>query len=314
MKIVLFCLQVVFFLGCTHSQKSSQADLNESVDVQLPKHKTVRLEKSPQPSKDIGPHPLKPRPSLTTEGKKVIVRGVYLYPAGSMSFGYLYLIEQLKNRGIKFHALSGTGLSALLAAMYCKYQDDNTIYWKLYTLQKELKQAGKWYGRKWRKVIDKYIDSEFSNDLVERLPLLFSVALIEDGERRVRHTGNLAELLKKSFQLSGATYSVLAKHDKMGSSIFDPIGLDLKYELSLYPGQFTYQLIDELYLGLFGKLKGHFLDDSFHHLNLKLEQVPIDKIIDYGVLRQTIDPQLPSLINLIKEKEEQWQNTARVSH
>lgn len=295
--LLLNFISLVLLQSCAnHRIKHSGESVPLTVDSSVNNY--LEIENS-----SYGPEPIKN--SYEKQKMRSPIWGVYLVPAGSLSFSYLECLEKLEHKGIKLKVIAGSDMSALIAAMYAKYKNKNIIQWKIFKLQIKLKKLKLWYGKEWLETITSFIRDEFKDDRIEKMSILPLIPLIENGNVIVKGAGLISDILEDNFRLNGKVTSYLVGNEHSPTRIFSKVGVDLYATLSVLPDKIDFKSPDDFIWGVYSKLP-YMLSSEEYYFKINGLEHSLDEIVEYNTYKKEIENDLTRTVDLLEEMQKDW--------
>lgn len=162
------------------------------------------------------------------------------------------LFKSIEQNNLRVNKLVGTGMSAIISALYLKERakgvknSTHTVEWKLYQLNRKINRYTP-YSNSWRKVALDFINKEFKGLDFKQLKGLL-IPYVEDG-KTVFYTGDVSIALKKSINFS-ARSNFLVNPRELRSELYIR-GSKKIYSISINPFETNLTKIDGFHYGVF---------------------------------------------------------------
>lgn len=198
---------------------SENVAINETVQVE----KETDSKYSPNINDGIIPTQFK----ITKKKKDNKVIGVILDGSGYRSFLFPDLFSGFESKGFKVHVLAGYELGAVVAALVAKYESPEKVEWVLFKLKNQLKEHSA-YSKRWMKVFNSFLESEFKNENVQDYKLVLALPYYDSKFERLvfKKRGVVKDLLSRHL-----IYCENSRERKISKNAFTLEGLDIDWPI-----------------------------------------------------------------------------------
>ena len=239
------------------------------------------------------------------------VVGIHLAPAAYHVAGYISLFRSLEEHKIKISALSGEGISAIVAALYAKYQDSNRVEWKLYALFGNLKDVYP-FTKEWKQRIALFLEEEFQDQKLHQLKALLLVPLISNHEIVVRSNALVVTTLMSSLNITGADSKSITQSSLLSTQVNfkryleDFAKTDIIFQVSILPETFKLSGNSGFLLGIYSKKFYQLAKQGSLFYQLDYLLTPVDEIPNIGEAMARTKKSSDNLAMLIFNKIQMW--------
>lgn len=206
---------------------------------------------------------------LTKEGSIVDINSVewialYIPPSLYLTASNLVVVDKIRRCTKSKIILSSTGFSALMAALFAKYQAIQKVEWKMYRLSKIL-EGSKPFSKSWKKELSYFIDETFKNEYFSdlKVPLVINL-YAQDGQVTEHYKGKLAPILKAALNIEdflGNNFDPSRFNKIFNSRYIDRLAKDWKILLNSHYSKFIFKY-DRGYLwGKYSQISQHIKND-----------------------------------------------------
>ena len=311
----LFCIPI-FLVIYSCSTDSTSSNYIETVPVfNAQEHFLPNIEADSTTNSELGPSPLEPYAITAAQKERIPVVAITLGPGINRVFGHISLLKSLKESTITLHYLSGTGLAAIIAAMYAADMTPDKIEWVFYTFFNEAKEYPP-YSPKWLDSLKSILNKVFADKMIEDLNHTLFLPLYNREAHLIEYprTGHLVTALMNNLQLlpnnRKLKYSSAFTHQIYGTSTLKKNGANIIVNIDVL-GQgiffdskhdFLYNIFSEI-SAIIGREK-ETLDMFFE---LPISKMPLDSLKELPLYLQLSAEESKLIIQSVKNKIEQWQ-------
>lgn len=180
------------------------------------------------------------------ENRDIKSRALHFVPAFYDSSKYLGSIQAFEEKGLNVNAVSGQGLSAIVAFFYAFYGRGSLAEWHWYQFLNNIKKSTSIYKEPWRKQVSRILRKGYGRIRFRELKKLLVVPLCKDsGEVTYLYRGDVIDAIMKSFVVDQPTEfgscisSNLYRYDK-----FEELNVDELYVFNAIGKNFKLRNID----------------------------------------------------------------------
>ena len=314
-SIHTFILLVILFLAsCALEQKRKNSNF-ETVNVPIDKS-SVNIDGEDQLSAHAygyGPKEIHNNLEQSELATREPVIALHLAPAGYHMAGYISLLRSIEQQKIKIAAISGEGLSSVLAALYAKYNDSNRVEWKLYSMFGRLQKVP-FYSIKWKEKVQTFLEKEFENKKEHQLRSLLLVPLVVNDEVVMTKEEPVEIAVMSSLNITGSGLkaerlsSLLSTEVDYKEYLTQHASADIVFQVGILPENFNLKGNSGYQYGIYSK-KVYLLakkSDVFYQLDY-LEN-PIDEIPNIGEAIARTKKSSDNITSVMLKKINDWKN------
>ncbi|GAB4009646.1 MAG: hypothetical protein Fur0010_00690 [Bdellovibrio sp.] len=224
-KLHIFTFMTFLFINsCSHlnnseDRTSKNIAINETVQVE----KEIDSKYSPNINDGIIPTQFE----ITKKKRDNKVIGVILNGSGYRSFLFPDLFSGFESKGFKVHVLTGYELGAVVAALIAKYESPEKVEWVLFKLKNQLKEYSA-YSKRWMKLFNSFLESEFKNDNVQDYKLVLALPYYDSKFEKLvfKKRGVVRDLLSQHL-----IYCESSREGKISKNVLTLEGLDIDWPI-----------------------------------------------------------------------------------
>ena len=202
LKIALIFFMLLLAVGCSGKKTVTPTEQSSAEQSYGP----PPVLESYGPPELIGPSlppAVAPFPSIVSnENDYAIVLG----PGGVRAFAHIGVLHELEDREVKFRAVYGLELGALIGALYGN-SNANKAEWEIYKFDKDnfLDKGLLGYSSKSKhgKSFERFIEKIFKNKNLESFKTPVFVSFVENNRLKLINKGNTKSLLRVSAAMTG---------------------------------------------------------------------------------------------------------------
>ncbi|MCK5882532.1 MAG: patatin-like phospholipase family protein [Bacteriovoracaceae bacterium] len=274
----------ILIQGCSTvntTKRSSVRDFGVAVDVGQKATSSLDISRT----SSAGPVITENNDVINVEQKQQDVVALILGPGGNRTAGHVGFIKALEEHKLKVHIVTGTGLGAVVAALYASGKRSDRIEWFFYKLFNKTKNFTP-YSQNWLEVTQIMLREEFGSKRIEELPTATIIPLYDLKERRIHYfsRGPVVELLSENLKLSNnreSRFISSLQWEIHSIKFLKSYGADKLLGVSVLGREVLFQKWDDYLLGVFGKAiamsrtSAELLDWS---IELPTDTLPIDSV------------------------------------
>ena len=304
MKLISYLLLFCFLLAGCSSIKPIQTTGNKPDNVELIL-KNSNIESTEQVQEDpslktkveetvrvgeqggeIYSNPDSIQPPLEKIEKKVKI-GINFGPGLNRVINYVSVLKALERHNLSPAVVTGTGMGAVVAAMYADGMTPEMIEWNFYKYFKEYKSSRP-YEKDWLEEIDQMLLTKLKNSKVEETKRKFFVTLYDRNLKKAFYFdhGNIRELLLKGLSLPGSTnenseqkYGAVFEKEVFNARLLAQMGVDFTLGVDSLGTKFDFDRPNEFLIGVYGRASGR----------IQKEKSSLDYIITLPLSKMNLD-------------------------
>jgi hypothetical protein len=198
------------------------------------------------------------KPSL----KKIKI-ALNLGPGIYRSINYVSVLKQLERKGLAPDIVTGTGMGAIVAAMYATGMTPEVIEWNFFKYFKE-KRNNKPYDKDWVSEIDDAFLWKFKNTNVQDTKKRFFITLYDHNTQKTYYfdKGNIRNLLLLNLKLAtyvnestgSQKYSAAFEKEVFNARLLRQLGADLTIAADALGTSIEFENSNEFLFGVFTKI------------------------------------------------------------
>jgi hypothetical protein len=237
------------------------------------------------------------------------ILAIELASAMYSSIAYIEFLNRLE-KNIKPKVLVANGFTAIIAALYIKYQSSNRVSFKMFALLSRIKSI-KPYSREWLEEINNFIDKEFLERKQEGYKTLLVIPSYNGSDIELIYTGLLASNLKSAVNLGERSTNFLLRPSSEYEKKLNKLGIDLHYKISVFGEKTIIQSESGFLLGVYSKIKGYSLLKRHRYKSLELNKLQIDKIENTIDISVEARKRSNAITHEIEQAIEDWKESKR---
>lgn len=213
--------------------------------------------------------------------------GICFGPGLNRVINYVSVLKALERHNLAPTVVTGTGMGAIVAAMYANGMTPEMIEWNFYKYFKEYK-VSKPYETDWIKQVDRLLLSKFKNSKVEDTKKKFYITLYDQTLKQAFYFdhGNIRDLLLIGLHLPGSNvsnseqkYSAAFEKEVFNSHLLQQMGVDFTLGIDGLGTKFDFDRPNEFLIGIYGRTSGRIQKEksSFDYVvTLPLSKMNLD--------------------------------------
>jgi hypothetical protein len=253
---------------------------------------------------------------VETQEKKSRI-GICFGPGLNRVINYVAVLKILERYNMAPLVVTGTGMGAIIAAMYAEGMTPEAIEWIFYKYFKENKITRP-YEKEWLKQIDQFLLSKFKDSKIEETKKKFYVTLYDRQLKKAFYFdhGNIRDLLLKGLQLesnirdvSGPKFEAAFEKEVFNSRLLSQMGVDFTLGIDGLGTKFDFDHPNEFLIGIYGRTSGRIQKEksTFDYVvTLPLAKMNLDSSKDLPrYMKKTTEfmgKELPQIKNKIQLK------------
>lgn len=225
-----------------------------------------------------------------------------LYPALYKSIGYVSFLKEIDEKEIDVQIFSASGFSAIVAALYIKYENANRVEWKIFSLIRLLK-GEKVYSSGWKKIISNFLHDEFGDMKLVELNKLLIIPQAKNNRVSFNFHLTVKRAVLNSLNLkSRNSNSILLSHNFKYEQAIKKLGADIIFRVSALVKRPLFKQGDDFIFGVYSKLAGNMLMESlkFNLINEDNEFYYIDHVENLTDELSKVDNSVKQLVLKLK--------------
>lgn len=260
-----YSLCLFFILSC--SQGPVQNSLNGSIGIvgvrtddkeriKIPDIKDKEIFKSG----GFGPSPIQQKVVQRAVSKKNPVVALILGPGINRSIAHISFLKAVNEKNIPIHVISGSGVSAIVAALYASGMTPSKMEWVFYKLFNQVRDI-KPYSYKWLNVIKIFLRKEFGSMMLQDLKLSFVLPIYNKKREKVLYLkrGYLANSLYLNLLLCNSSkfeQSSSFVKEVYNGLFFSKYGADIIIGVGVLDSTIALKFGNDHLTGVFGSVIG----------------------------------------------------------
>lgn len=277
----------------------------DSVDFNPAQENELRLDEKSRLG-DYGPKGTGQKVEAVEAREPVI--SLVLYDSMYHSQLLIPYLKKLEASGVKINVISSYGLGGVIAALYAKKQSVSYVEWKLFSLNKVLKQYVM-FSTDWMREMNSFISKEFGDTKLNQLKTLMVVPFLRDKNLVLNYQGAIAKSLTKSLLLA-KKHSFTQQPINYSNKIKALFSSDLSIQLAFLPktpritslGSYEYG-VQTSYLGRIMKMPEEF------GLVMGNSQIPLDSLVSMNEYVQDYSQEIDNISTKFLERSKQWKES-----
>jgi hypothetical protein len=255
----------------------------EDPSIKVKVEETVRVGEQ---GGEVYSNPVAPAAPVERNEKRVRI-GINFGPGLNRVINYVSVLKVLERHNLAPVVVTGTGMGAIVAAMYADGMTPEMIEWNFYKYFKEYK-ASKPYEKEWFKQIDQILLTKFKNSKIEDTKRKLFITLYDTNLKKAFYFdhGNIRELLLKGLQLPGGTsenpdkkYGAVFEKEVFNAHLLAQMGVDFTLGVDSLGMKFDFDRPNEFLIGIYGRTSGRIQKEksTFDHIiTLPLSKINLD--------------------------------------
>ncbi len=232
-----------------------------------------------------------------TEHKKIRF-GLSLGPGLYRTINYVPFLKILERQNLSPEIITGTGLGAIVAAMYAVGMTPEVIEWNFYKYFKE-KKKNKPYDQDWVKEIDTALLLKFKSINLQDTKRKFFLTLYDHNTKKTYYfdKGNIRDLLLLNLKLSnnfsvsksGQKYSTAFEKEVFNARLLKQLGADFTIAADVLGSKFDFDNANEFLIGVYGRTAGRIQKerkDFDYSVTLPLAAMNLDSTKESALFMQ----------------------------
>lgn len=201
---------------------------------------------------------------IAQEAKKMRI-GLSLGPGLYRTLNYVALLKSLEKHGLAPAIITGTGLGAIVAAMYASGMTPEVIEWNFFRYFRE-KGNHRPYEEEWYEDIDQLLLTKFKDKTLRDMNKKFYITLYDSKAKKTYYfnEGNLRNLLLLNLRLSGNTnrskikskYTTAFESEVFNPNLMRRVGADFVIGADVLGAKIDLEDSNEYLVGIYGRVIG----------------------------------------------------------
>ncbi len=258
-----------------------------------------------------------PSTDAPTYHKKLRI-ALNLGPGIYRTVNYVSVLKLLERKNLSPDILTGTGMGAVIAAMYASGMTPEVIEWNFYKYFKD-KRNNKPFEKDWINEIDEAFMGKFKKLNIQDTKRKFYITLYDRITNKTYYfeKGNIRELLLLNLRLMnnsaepsrGVKYTAAFEKEVFNARLLRQLGAEFAIAVDCLGTKIDFENTNEYLIGVFSKTAGRMQSekkDFDYWLNLPVTQMSLDSHKDSQLYMQKsyeyMLKQTPILIKKIQEK------------
>lgn len=245
-------------------------------------------------------------------------------PSGYRSISYVSVLKFLEKKNLSPDLITGTGLGAVVGAMYASGMTPEAIEWNFFRYLKD-KRSNRLYDKDWLNEIDEKLLTKFKTMNVQDTKRKFFITLYDQISQKTYYfdKGNLRELLLLNLHLSnnpslsktGQKYSAAFEKEVFNARLFRQMGAEFTIAIDGLGNKFDFNNSNEFLIGIYSRAAGRIKlerKDFDYSVSLPLETMKLDSLNEGQLFIQKslefMNRQSPIFMKKIQLKTESLNN------
>lgn len=305
MRLIVSLIVLSIGLGGCASSLPDQTPASPSTDIGLAVNLADTADRlvTIDESAGVGPQLIDESSSLAPS-EKAAVNAVNFVDAGNLSVAYIGYLKATSS--INYSLVSGTGMGALVAALYCAGKAPDHIEWFFYKLSGTYQEKRLQYlSNAWFKVMTELIEKEFGQQRLESFPKTCIIPIYHTGRRQVEYhrRGAVVPLLIANLEFLNqkSAWRSPVIHPSLIDREFKKLGADHLTMVRVPLDNLQFKKWDSYILGTYGRA------DAMS----KMQSSSYDQQIELPIKNILFDDfsQLPSVIQQGMRQTNMWLET-----
>lgn len=247
------------------------------------------------------------QPIIENIEKKVRI-GLNLGPGLNRVINYVSVLKVLERHNLAPAVITGTGMGAIVAAMYAEGMTPEMIEWNFYKYFKD-NHKNKPYEKDWLKQVDHILLSKLSHSKIESTKHKFFITLYDRIQKKAYYFdhGNIRDLLLKGLQLDGNVdeksnqkYISVFEKEVFNARLLSQMGVDFTLGIDSLGNKFDFDQPNEFLFGIYGRTIGRIQKEksSFDYIvTLPLGKMNLDSSKDLPLsMKKTYEFMLKQIV------------------
>jgi hypothetical protein len=239
--------------------------------------------------------------------------GISFGPGLNRVINYVAVLKVLERYNMAPAVVTGTGMGAIIAAMYADGMTPEAIEWIFYKYFKE-KKVSRPYEKEWLKHVDQYLLSKFKDSKIENTKKKFYITLFDRNLKKAFYFdhGNIRDLLYRGLQLesnlselSAPKFVAVFEKETFNARLMSQMGVDFTLAVDALGTKFDFDHPNEFLFGIYGRTSGRIQKEKLtfdYIVTLPLAKMNLDSNKDLPFfMKKTTDFMIKELA-LIKNK------------
>ena len=230
-------------------------------------------------------------PTTSDKVERKIRIGLNLGPGLYRVINYVSVLKVLERQNLAPTVVTGTGMGAIVAAMYAVGMTPEMIEWNFYKYFKENKNARP-YEKDWLRHIDHALLAKFKNTKVEDTKKKFFITLYNSKFKKAYYFdhGNIHDLLMAGLKLqenygdsAENKYVAVFEKEVFNAHLLNQMGADFTLGIDSLGSKFDFDRPNEFLIGIYGRASGRIQKEkgSFDYIvSLPLSKINLDSTKD----------------------------------
>jgi hypothetical protein len=214
--------------------------------------------------------------------------GISFGPGLNRVINYVSVLKILERHNMAPTVITGTGMGAVVAAMYAEGMTPEIIEWNFYKYFKENTNYTKPYEKEWLKGIDKFLLSKLKKSKIEETKKKFFITLYDRHLKKAFYFdhGNIRDLLLKGLYLDGNIHEdseqkfvAVFEKEVFNAHLLNQLGADFTIAIDGLGTKFDFDHPNEFLFGVYGRTSGRIQKEkeAFDYvITLPLSKVNLD--------------------------------------
>lgn len=328
-KISILALIIIFITSCSsirpigsRDQKSNETTNPDQVDLSLdpmssekpvdviPQEETVRVGDR---GGDL--YSTSEQGETTSRGESRKLRiGLSFGPGIYRTINYVSVLKILERQNLSPDIITGTGLGAIVAAMYAAGMTPEVIEWNFYKYFKE-KSKNRPYDSEWLAEIDETFLSKFKSMNIQDTKKKFFITLYDHTTKKTYYfdKGNIRDLLLLNLKLSDnfaiskkrQKYSTAFENEVFNARLLRQLGAEFTIAVDSLASKVDFENANEFLIGVYGRTAGRIQKekkDFDYSVSLPLATMNLDSTKDGPLFLQRSYEYMQKQTPIIKKK------------
>ena len=299
MKTLLNIFLIFIFSACTLQKKSGDFD---TISIGGEDERDLSID--PNQNGDYGPMGEEDGNSSEAISSNNLVHGLSVYSTLYSSFALVELFAAAEKKKINFSIIAANGFASLISVLYAKKKSSNYLEWKLFDLNKRLKDSTP-FSRSWESVIRDFLEEEFKDMQLQQLKALVVIPEKVNGVTILSSTGSVVEKVMKTLSLKnkGSFYlSPFDYTDKMKT-----LGLDMNLSVAFTADKTNFNTLSGFQWGLYTTYLS-FIENNRHLFQSvnALDTQTLDMIVPLSDVKTSYRKSINEVLQEYDQKIEDW--------
>jgi hypothetical protein len=317
-QLFLSLIILFFVTGCTSNPKANNSMIGVNIDSQPRKIPLIETEKRNQYGPSIQSSQ---RYYNKKKSKKEPVLALILGPGLNRVVSQITLISKLEENQIPIHIISGTGMGAIVAALYSSGMKPSKIEWFFYKLFKEIANH-KPYTRNWLNQMRPIINSAFQSQLIQNSKKTLVIPLFDNSKKEVVYLsrGKMVETLMANLMLASdkgrGRYSTALQKEIFNSIKIRKIGADMVVGIDVLNKDITFNSTSDYLVGIFGRITGMISREQSTldiYFSPPMKGLPLDSVEELANYVQIGMRSGEKLSTIVEEEINNWKSKHNIN-